>query len=207
MNEIRDPTVRFYLKHQRLIEEWARVAKDAAKSSRVFLTVHADLRERVKDMQQEGATDGEVVPYQRTQDWPNIGLRRSGWPNDGYHKVVRIGIEWDKHKTTFVGGWRLCGLGFPSGMAGGSLVREKLIDHPLRTQYWDTKPTWPACCPMPEPDGEYWNDLTTYRDSLVETTVMAWTDLSPVVDEVLGSSPACEQRETGPKGQAPSRRG
>lgn len=187
MISIDDERVRFYLKHQKLIEEWARLAEPACSEATKFLESCGE------DIQTLCADLGEAVTVHQLLDdpsWPRIFLVRPAWQLTEREPLVGIGLEWNRRNVSFAGRSRVyTGMRVAISAERGRELRDRLKERvgAMRGKHgYTASASWPAWRYVPPPDGEYWDDLTPYRNQLIESVRSAWNLFAPEVDALLG---------------------
>jgi hypothetical protein len=182
MDRIDDERIRFYLKHQELIETWASVRKDAREvTHEFFLSLTDDLGERAAGL------GGDLAVWRNEKIYSKVGLYRPGWDGED-EPVVQVCLEWHK-QATFTTGTRFVGVRASYGNADGKSLRPYLGDT-LRgirdaAGFGRSSNHWPAYQPVLEPDGEFWNDLGDYRNGLLDTIESAWVSFSEPIQHAV----------------------
>lgn len=183
MNTVTDPRVVFYLRHQRLIDEWASVRSDAQDAAhRFFLSLDSDVAELA------GRLEG-VEPEVRDATYSRVCLFRPEWFAPTGELLVLVGLEWRRSDATFVDGTRLLGVRVDAGVEAGRSLRPLVGDRVrhLRTNagFPESTSYWAAYRDAPTPDGDYWDDLSGLREKLVDSIRLAWESFSAPIDEAF----------------------
>lgn len=182
MDRIDDERVRFYLRHRDLIETWAAVRKDVRQAAHEFYMSLAD------DLGQTAAGFGDdIAVWSNEGNWSKVGLYRPAWDGEG-EPVVQVCFEWNKD-ATFADGVRFIGVrvnyGSPEGKAFRPYAGDALRDLRDSSGFARKSNHWPAYQLAPSADGEFWDDLSGYRDRLLDTVESAWNALSSPVGEAV----------------------
>lgn len=175
MNEIKDERVRFYLKHQELIDAWAALASDASEEANRFL------RSMTEDIEALASEIGSPWRANFAVDdpaWPMIGLVVPEWIDGTGRPLVEIGLLWDRRNVTFAGRARpVVAVTLDYGRELGKAVRQALRSEAAEVakehgytvaQYWAFYRAEPAA------GGAYWDDLTPYRQKLLQSVRETW---------------------------------
>jgi hypothetical protein len=181
-DRINDEPILFYLRHQELIETWAAVRKDVQAAAHDFyLTLGDDLGDRASHF------GDDVVVWSNEGSWSKVGLYRPAWHGED-EPVVQVCLEWNR-QATFSDGTKQAGVRVDWSSADGKAVRPHLEDthRGIRdTAGFDRSQNhWPALRPAPEPDGEYWDDLSSYRELLLDVVESAWAAFSDAIDRAV----------------------
>lgn len=182
MDEIRDPKIRFYLKHQSDIEEWASIKQEALQLVDPFFeSVVRDLSDR--------AVDAEGKPGlwrpDPEDDFPKVGFYLEHWlMTEGEPKAL-ICFEWERGRSDFRGGY--------AGINGcDEAVRRDLKSRlgPGSSELhwlagsWEKAGWWPAKRIIVPPDG-YWDKLPEFRSEIASEVVNWWAHCWKLVDQVV----------------------
>ena len=194
MNRIDDERIKFYLKHQQRIDEWAALSREVPSLAHRFL---CSCQDDIEALAGELGPDLPVHAHLES-DYPKLLLYRPAWhPQNTHHEAsipprIGIGIEWRHKDVTFschessayAGVWVDC------GNDAGRHFRDKavsafraagLLKEPRRnlaTSWWPSYKWVPA-------DGEYWDDLSLYRQQLVDSVRDCWLKFAPTIDRLV----------------------
>lgn len=184
MKRVEDERIRFFLKHRSLIEQWARIEKDLPAISAKFLwSLQEDMEELIARL------DGDVYLYREAGNTPKLFLHRESWlPKDGnLRPMVGIGIEW-QHKradfgkgTTYVGIWN--DQRSPATQFNAELT--KVAAAVAQSKKLNATAWWPERTFVEPPNENYWEDLTLYRDLIIEEIHSYWVRYEARVGGVL----------------------
>ena len=181
MNRIEDERIKFYLKHELWIREWAGLEAEVRQFvDRFYRSLEDDLDVALRSGR---CADNGVEVFLATEpwpDWPGLGLRRQDWPTGDEDPDVRL--EWRRSSARFsTGGHLVCGVRTTVKHYREPFTKEERPTFPL------SKPWWPAYKNVDPPDDRIWegDNLKAYRAHLVETIFEAWRDLAPLVDEAV----------------------
>ena len=189
MNEVDDPRVEFYLKHQNLIDEWAAVRSDARdEAHRFYLSLFDDLDALAQDLDsaKAGVTD---------DNWSRVYLYREEWTQPDADPIAMVCLEW-RH-ATFVDGNRVVGVRIDASHEAGKALRRRVGDQvrDMRANagFGDRSSYYAASKTPPTPEGEYWTHLSAYRATLVELISDAWDAFAERIDRAFSeTSPILE---------------
>jgi hypothetical protein len=189
MNRIDDPRVRFYLEHQRLIEEWAAVRKDLIATAHSFyLSIGQMLEDRAPDI------GPDVLVSISDAAWPRVGYHRFGWPLSADDQpAVGIYFEWKRGTSTFTDGWRGVGVRVDTGDPKGNGLRESIAsqirESRAKAGFPKSSSVWVAYTDIKPPTRtDYWDDLGPYAKSIVEIIESAWNHFSSAVDIAVSTA-------------------
>ena len=178
MDRIDDDKIVFYFEHQRHIDEWASLPRQAREATSEWLrTVSVDLATAANDL---GAD-----LYEKLDDaWPLVGLRHRSWPMsiDGTPRVL-VALSWQHNAATFAGqtapfvGVRTAEPN-TEGRDDAASVRAAVR---VAAGAWLHSPYW-ALYRYERATGEYWKDLRPYREQLLATVSEVWDLAAPLLD-------------------------
>ena len=182
MNRIEDEQVKFYLEHEARIREWAALEVEASKFVDGFYrSLKGDLDAALRSGR---IPEDGVRSFLTGGNWPGLALRRQGWPEGRNDPDVRL--EWF-HKAFFPPHGRLmCGVRTNVEGYRWPFTTEARPAYPLSNKWW------PAYRDLDPPKGRFWegDNLSEYRNYIVETILTTWNDLAPLVDEAVGHPPS-----------------
>ena len=100
MNQIEDKRIKFYLKHEARIREWAGLEPEVLEFvNRFYRSIECDLDAALRGG--KIADDGvESFFDEEHRDWPGLGLRRRDWPN-GNDEDPDVRLEWNRRTARF----------------------------------------------------------------------------------------------------------
>jgi len=194
MNRIDDERIKFYLKHQERIEEWAALSKDVSGVAHRFL---CSCQDDIEALAGELGPDVHIHAHLES-DYPKLLLYRPAWhPQNSRHEAsipprIGVGIEWRHKDVTFVGheSSAYVGVWVDCGNEAGRHFRDKavrvfreerLLTEPRRN--WATS-WWPSYG-WARAQGEYWDDLSLYRQQLVDCVRSYWQKFAPTIDRLV----------------------
>ena len=185
MNQIEDERIKFYLKHEARIREWAGLEPEVREFvNRFYRSIESDLDEAVRVG--KIADDGiELFFVEEHKGWPGLGLRRHDWPKGDEAPDVRL--EWNRRSARFSRDEQLiCGVRTTEERYKQHFIGELCPDYPHRSAWWA------VYTHVEPPGGEFWEgeNLKEYRRYLVETILKAWKDLAPLVDKAVAHPPS-----------------
>ena len=184
-DRIEDERVAFYLKHQRLIDTWAAVRKDAVAAAHSFYVSLVD------DLSQLAPGLGsEVEVWSQVGNWSNVGLFHRSW-FEAEAPLVLACFEWN-NRSTFVDGSRTTGLRIQAEAKGETALRPYIADRirEIRTArgFGQSNSVWPAYRAAPNPSGDsYWQDLSEHRETLVAEVGAVWGAFASHVGEAVAA--------------------
>lgn len=179
MNRIEDERIKFYLEHEVRIREWAALEVEVRKFvHRFYCSLEGDIAAALRTGRN---ADQEVeLVFNDMGDWPGFALRRQDWPKGDEDPDVRL--EWERRKALFSReGHLYCGVRTPSERYRRPFTKERRPAYPRQSSWW------PAYAHVDPPRDRFWegDELTRYREGLVEILFDAWRDLAPLVDEAV----------------------
>lgn len=173
MRRIDDERIRFYLRHQAEIDEWAAVGDDVHPIADAF---YASLLPDVEAAAPEG-----VSVRLTGERWLRIALANPAW-RTRYRPTVEVAFEWKRETAGFTTGQRRIGVrvarGEPDGPATVAALTEALADA-REPAFASHGGHWPAFRQEPPPSGPWWDDLGPFREQLVGSLLEAWHRLAP----------------------------
>lgn len=186
MNRIEDERIKFYLKHEARIREWAGLEAEVRQFvDRFYRSLEGDLDVALRSGR---CADNGVEVFLSTEpwpDWPGLGLRRQDWPKgdvDPGNVDPDVRLEWKRSSARFsTGGHLVCGVRTTVKQYREPFTKESRPAFPLSNSWL------PAYKKVDPPDDRFWegDNLKRYRTYLVETIFEAWRDLAPLVDEAV----------------------
>ena len=200
MKKIEDDRVRFYLKHQELIETWADLSQQVTDVANDFLSICSQQIE--KSVSQLGS--GAKVYFRSKSDYPAICLHKSHWRGELAEPTVAIALEWPKKKVGFRGPHRpYSGLRVGRKQRGGAalveFLRDELDDEIKANGFIKGAKTssWVAYRYEGPTYDEFWDDLEPLATDIVESLKAAWDLFTPAIDKGLGllSSSSTEDQD------------
>jgi hypothetical protein len=194
MNRIDDPQLVFYLRHQAQINEWSALASRVPSIVDQFLTsMSGELDGLASDL------DPRAVPFRSLDtSYPKLFLIDPAWrvaPSEEQSEedaLLGIGLEWSRGKTAaftppprcaYVGVWYNKDLVDEETL--GSLkkavaeARERGGQKLASGAWWLTYRYEPA-------SGDYWSDLSLYRQQLADSIRWMWRTFAPALRSVVG---------------------
>ena len=185
MNQIDDSRVAFYVKHEKLIREWAGLEQECQALVHDYVVTCLD---DLEDLARSLGEDMFVWSDTKDAKVPKLLIHRRGWTGTGGRPRVGIGLAWTHGKATFAGPSRpytgvyvdLTQDGGPS-LHGELKSRLKLKGVLQRTGY-QLGTEWATWRYEDAPEGEYWLDLQGYREQLVKAVREGWELMSEHVD-------------------------
>jgi hypothetical protein len=186
MKRIEDERLKFYLRHQDLIDEWAKLAALVPDQVHDFL---ASCNGALTRLASELGPDIKFE-YWGHGNYPTYGFYRPTWCN-AEGPYVGIGIQWHRAKVAFKGenaprsGVWLYG----DGKKPADQLLQAFHSRCDRPREGFAKAdAWAAAVRRERPPNEdYWDDLDPYKNSLVESVRSAWKLYAHDIDEVLRS--------------------
>lgn len=180
MNQIEDERIRFYLEHGARIREWARLENEVRNFvDQFYRSLNGDLDAALRGGK---ITDDDVELFfdETYPDYPGYALRRRDWPQGDQDPDVRL--EWNCNQVLFLEGDLICGVRGRGDQYRQPFTAEACPEYLLRGRPW-----WLAWKKVDSPVGRFWegDNLSKYRDYLVETLVNTWINLAPLVDEAV----------------------
>ena len=182
MKRIEDPRIRFYLEHEEQIREWAGIEREAHElADRFYRSLQESLRCELERLGME-CVESFVEDDGGAKDWPTIGLRRRGWPEEDDAPDIRL--QWHRRNTGFGSSQGpYCGVR-ANQEEYGQFFESRKESYPKKSSMWryrdiDTRDGRPE---------RYWeaDKLCDYRQFLIDELLRAWCELSPLIDKALG---------------------
>lgn len=188
-DRIEDPQVRFYLERKELIDTWAKLAE---REHRVADEFYTSLSETVESRLPEVDADAEVeVGTLGPESY--IALRRPHWAVPGQHAVAMVALAWWPKSVSFT---RLPDYSICVGVrvrraqpfeehharaVAALQATEQLGAFASRGGMASNWLGW-TYEPLTEPN---WDDLSGYRQHLVNQLFAHWDSLAPRLDQAL----------------------
>ena len=185
MNKIEDERLKFYLRNVRLIKEWADLGGEVCDVVDRFLV---SLVEDIESL--AGEIDSEIIVYTELESgWPKIFLQFPHWNTAGGKMIIAgIGLEWDR-KVDLVSHLPYIGTWIDPKHEKADSIRDA-----VHAKSGTVAPDigfkkgrsrfWPAFKNL-EPEGEFWEDLEPFRQTVIEEMRQIWNLFGTVVDEAL----------------------
>ena len=178
MNRIEDEPIKFYLEHEAQIREWAALEAEVRKFvDHFYRSLQGDLDAALRNGR---IADDDVESFfHEMPNYRGLALRRHGWPKGSDDPDVRL--EWHRERVRFSEHDLICGVRTNVERYRHPFTKKTCPNHPGQNSWW------PAYRNVDPPVGKFWegDNLTGYGDRLVETLVVAWKELAPLVDEAL----------------------
>lgn len=169
-------SARFYLKHQRLVDEWIEAREDAREEADRFFCSLAPMMER------EAKALRARHWVQLEDDYRQLMWYDAAWAEPKGEPRVAIGIEWHRGETDFHGAW--FGICIWDRNTAGP-IRNAIAAAEL-TEQWKKEKQWPAFLELVPSRDDYWDHLDEFRSRILEQVGAAWSELRSVVDDVVG---------------------
>lgn len=194
MNRIDDERIKFYLKHQERIEEWAALSKDVPGVAHRFL---CSCQDDIEALAGELGPDVHIHAHLES-DYPKLLLYRPAWhPQNSRHEAsipprIGVGIEWRRKDVTFAGHqssaytgvWVDCREGAGRQFSGEIARALRQAGLPMEQRASWSKPWWVTDRWEPA-RGEYWDGLSLYRQQLVDSVRDCWRAYEPTIDGLV----------------------
>lgn len=193
MNCIDDERIKFYLKHQDRIKEWAAIKNEVNEfAHRFYLSLRDDINGAITENPDWEAES--CVRRDENTKWPFVGLRRTTWPYKPGEFSPKIVMEWHRPGTGF-SGWLVCGVHVGDhveepkrfDLCVDSDGRRKVVPSaPVLKEYpKGPNPSWFKYRSLESPHPGFWegDGLVEYRKQLLDQLLKAWTDLAPLMDK------------------------
>ena len=180
MTLIKDEPIRFYLRYESRIREWAGLEAQVNEfADRFYRSIRNDLDDALR---RGDLADDDVESFgdEPVKGWPGVGLRRKGWPLGTNDPDVRL--EWSRKSARFSRDKNLvCGVRTDVEGYRKHFTKEMRPEYPLQA------PLWAAYAYVDPPTGRFWegDNLWEYSHYLVQTILDAWRNLAWLVDEGL----------------------
>lgn len=182
---VSDPRVRFYLERRDLIDEWIEAAQDESGEVERFLGRVADELEQLVSKWD----DDTLVFRSRTQ----VGIYRSSWLGPDDVPRVYVGLGWQRGKVKFVGPEKVPWVGVRARLSGPHKHTRAVIQDALVVKAGlagfdepeDESSNWPVSTWLPCEFDDYWEDLTPYRQFLLEQVTSAWARVATLLDDAI----------------------
>ncbi len=182
--------VRFYLKYQRRIDEWAKIRDEAAGEAHGFFASLAG------PLRQHGDDDCLLYANLDRTEPPKLFLYKPAWrPDPDRAPRVAIGLEWPQtpsFDSAYTGVWVNRAFKAESAKLYPALLTELgrvLPGFGVKARVPAYRPTgqwWPAFRVEAPPEG-YWTPkgLAAYSDQLRSSVLDLWTLTSTTIDNVI----------------------
>lgn len=182
-----DPTQVFYLKHRDQIEEWVQIRKQLSNSANSFFaSITQDIAALAPSLNGKPRVETETS---KTYRYGLLFL--PDWPGEDGDPLVAIGLQWCRKSAMFdrayVGVW--CEEDAENGSdlhrrIKGALGKAGILED----EEWDQDKSWPAWKYVKPIASEYWSDLDSFRDQLLESVRSVWADCAPVLTNLFAKS-------------------
>lgn len=179
-----DARLRFYFENKAVLDEWAALAWEGRGAADRFFRTFADpLRalqgELGRDVHLYTALDGS---------FPKFVLAHTSWGGGGTPRVG-VGLEWSKNGAAFEKAHT--GVWVNRTNSEGSAPLFKRVCERLDAKLPKESRTvwWPLYRYEPTPEGEWWNDLPTFKDQLIQRMRTRWETTAPIIDDAVASAP------------------
>ncbi|ABA58060.1 hypothetical protein Noc_1581 [Nitrosococcus oceani ATCC 19707] len=190
MKRIEDERIQFFLRHHKLIRQWAAIEPEARKVINEFLQTLGDF---AKD-QQNSAPDSWKICWDFNSSWPRILRFLPEWgESEGTLPRVSIGLEWYKPSVDLLSptGSPYVGVRIDPNLQGSRILHDRLqqsCQHCAQGYGFGSERWWPAFKSIPPSDEEFWKDLDAYRAQLDKEFEQAWELFAPIVSQTLRAS-------------------
>jgi hypothetical protein len=174
-----DARLRFYFQNKRILDEWASLAWEAKAAADQFFR---GLVEPMRELQ--GALGPDVQLYVELDgSYPKVLLYRKSWAGGTGGLRAGVGLEWSRNGAAFdklcTGTW-VNRAQMDTTSALHTRICHELDIHGLPKE--SRNAWWAAYAYEPTPDGEWWNDLPTFRQRLIGKVHARWDASAKCVD-------------------------
>jgi hypothetical protein len=187
IERIDDEPVRFFLEHQRIIEEWANLSKEVQRVSQsIMKKLAAELGERTP-------TDAEIWTGNAGGSYtmavyykPNWNTIADGEPSFG------VGLVWSDSLQLGTNA-PMIGIRVNEHLADSQRVRVGLDECSNDLAKVGLKPgrnwaSWPAWGTLEDPEWGFWDDLSSWTNSVLSSVEQAYATVSPLLDQLAEGS-------------------
>jgi hypothetical protein len=187
IERIDDEPVRFFLEHQSIIEEWANLSKEVQRVSRsIMVKLAAELGHRTP-------TDAKLWtgnaggPYTMAVYYkPNWNTIADGEPGFG------VGLVWSD-SVQLGANAPMIGIRVNEHLADSQRVSAGLDEFSSDLAKVGLKPgrnwaSWPAYGYLEDPEWGFWDDLSSWTNSVLSTVEQAYATVSPLLDQLAEGS-------------------
>lgn len=189
MNRIDDERIKFYLKHEDRIKEWAAIKKEVAEfAHRFYLSLRDDIDKAICQECLSPNWEAESCVWRdENPKSPFVGLRRKTWPDRAGEFSPKIVMEWHKTRSEFSQRHLYCGahIGDVEEPEQFKLCVDSDVHPDIPKKYKKgADPWWFRWRYLQPPDPNFWkgDGLVKYRKQLLCQLLEAWTDLAPLMD-------------------------
>jgi hypothetical protein len=191
MKRVEDERIQFFLRHHRLIRQWAAIESEVREVINEFLQGFANFAEN----KQYSATDSWKIYQNLDNSRPTIIRFLPEWVEaEGTQPRAGIALKWYKKSVNllstphspFIGVW------VNPKQRENRILQDRLQEswrHYAKAYDFSSEIWWPAYKYIPPRDEEFWKDLETYRTLLEEEFEQTWELFAPIVSETLSGSP------------------
>lgn len=193
MNQFDDDRVLFYLKHEKLIREWAQIEGEVGVAVEGFLASLSD------DIEALATTLGDDVRFVADDNSTNYSIRsiyRDCWAGASGEPRVTISLEWHRKKASLARSpLPFTALRVNTNLAGSRELSKRLseLSSPVRARksdrYTSDGVTWPAYRYVPAATGEYWSDLSGHRETILAELRTTWDSFTAYADQAVAEVP------------------
>jgi len=125
----------------------------------------------------------------RGTSWPRLVLLRQSWPIKGGEALVGVTLEWSRKVDPGGSERPYAGIRVNKAAPGGETLMGllRVMTKDPEVFKWDFRTSnhyWPALWVV-ERDPEWWRDIDTWRESVIEQFIASWHSASPLIDRAM----------------------
>lgn len=190
MNQIDDDRVVFYLKHEKLIREWAAIEREAWAAVDAFLI---SLAEDIAALAHDLGVGVTFLADTESPSYPGMDVYRQSWCDSAGIPRVRIRLEWQRGRSSLTQHpLPYAGIKVNMDLAGSKELRQRILD-PSSTERkaggYTANPWWAGYRYVPAATGEYWADLSGHRAVILTELRNVWDAFSAYADRAVAEVP------------------